>query len=138
METNYQTVFLLWHNDLQSDRNQQFLRDADDFEWHQLWHNILWSLYYRALWPSQISHGWGESPNAAMIGFISPLSVQELTIKQAAWMSMMFFIFANVGHFSLDKSHPQSTEKSGTAMIVIASFFIFGKLIPLCESSRKF
>ncbi|KAK5062839.1 hypothetical protein LTR84_004914 [Exophiala bonariae] len=42
------------------------------------------------------------------------------------WMSAMFFIFANVGHFSLDRNDPQSTESSGTAMIVIASFFIFG------------
>ena len=45
----------------------------------------------------------------------------------SAWMSMMFFIFANVGHFSLNRNDPQSTEKSGTAMIVIASFFIFGE-----------
>jgi len=42
------------------------------------------------------------------------------------WMALMFLIFANVGHFSLDRSDPQSTEKSGTAMIVMASFFIFG------------
>lgn len=41
-------------------------------------------------------------------------------------MSAMFFIFANVGHFSLNRSDPQATESSGTAMIVIASFFIFG------------
>ncbi|EXJ64253.1 MFS transporter, SP family, sugar:H+ symporter [Cladophialophora yegresii CBS 114405] len=42
------------------------------------------------------------------------------------WMFMMFLIFANVGHFSLDKQDPQRTESSGTAMIVMASFFIFG------------
>ncbi|OAL36782.1 hypothetical protein AYO20_03837 [Fonsecaea nubica] len=44
----------------------------------------------------------------------------------SAWMFLMFLIFANVGHFSLDKSDPQKTESSGTAMIVMASFFIFG------------
>ncbi|KIV89186.1 hypothetical protein, variant 1 [Exophiala mesophila] len=42
------------------------------------------------------------------------------------WMSAMFFIFANVGHFSLNRDDPPSTESSGTAMIVVASFFIFG------------
>ena len=46
------------------------------------------------------------------------------------WMSAMFFIFANVGHFSLDRDDPQSTESTGTAMVVIASFFIFGKSLP--------
>ncbi|OAP59076.1 hypothetical protein AYL99_06374 [Fonsecaea erecta] len=44
----------------------------------------------------------------------------------SAWMFLMFLIFANVGHFSLDKHDPQKTESSGTAMIVMASFFIFG------------
>lgn len=44
----------------------------------------------------------------------------------SAWMFLMFLIFANVGHFSLDKTTPQNTESSGTAMIVLASFFIFG------------
>lgn len=48
------------------------------------------------------------------------------------WMSAMFFIFASVGHFSLDRDDPPSTESAGTAMIVIASFFIFGTcLVPL-------
>jgi len=42
------------------------------------------------------------------------------------WMFFMFLIFASIGHFSLDRSDPQSTESSGTAMIVMASFFIFG------------
>jgi MFS transporter, SP family, sugar:H+ symporter len=46
----------------------------------------------------------------------------------SAWMFLMFLIFANVGHFSLDKKDPQKTESAGTAMIVMASFFIFGKL----------
>ncbi|KIW95822.1 uncharacterized protein Z519_02886 [Cladophialophora bantiana CBS 173.52] len=42
----------------------------------------------------------------------------------SVWMFLMFLIFANVGHFSLDKHDPQKTESSGTAMIVMASFFI--------------
>ncbi len=42
------------------------------------------------------------------------------------WMFLMFMIFASVGHFSLDRNDPQSTESSGSAMIVLASFFIFG------------
>ena len=44
----------------------------------------------------------------------------------SAWMFLMFLIFANVGHFSLDKKNPQKTESAGTAMIVMAAFFIFG------------
>lgn len=44
----------------------------------------------------------------------------------AFWMFLMFMIFASVGHFSLDRQDPQSTESSGTAMIVLAAFFIFG------------
>ncbi|KAJ9607337.1 hexose transporter hxt5 [Cladophialophora chaetospira] len=47
-------------------------------------------------------------------------------IAGSIWMALMFLIFANVGHFSLDRNDPQSTESSGTAMIVLASFFIFG------------
>ncbi|ETN45700.1 uncharacterized protein HMPREF1541_09533 [Cyphellophora europaea CBS 101466] len=47
-------------------------------------------------------------------------------IVGSVWMSMMFFIFASVGHFSLNRDDPQSTEDTGTAMIVIASLFIFG------------
>lgn len=42
------------------------------------------------------------------------------------WMFLMFMIFASIGHFSLDRNNPQSTESSGTAMIVMAAFFIFG------------
>jgi sugar porter (SP) family MFS transporter len=44
----------------------------------------------------------------------------------SARMFLMFLIFASIGHFSLNRSDPQSTESSGTAMIVMASFFIFG------------
>ena len=44
----------------------------------------------------------------------------------AAWMFVCFMIFASVGHFSLNRDDPQSTEKSGTAMIVFACLFILG------------
>ncbi|KIV80032.1 hypothetical protein PV11_07565 [Exophiala sideris] len=44
----------------------------------------------------------------------------------SAWMFLMFLIFASIGHFSLNRNDPQATESSGTAMIVMASFFIFG------------
>lgn len=53
------------------------------------------------------------------------------------WMSAMFFIFANVGHFSLNREDPQATESTGTAMIVIASFFIFGKSSQYNTSATK-
>ncbi|KAF2103918.1 MFS transporter [Rhizodiscina lignyota] len=44
----------------------------------------------------------------------------------SVWMFLMFLIFASCGHFSLDRQHPQNTESTGTAMIVIASLFILG------------
>jgi MFS transporter, SP family, sugar:H+ symporter len=44
----------------------------------------------------------------------------------AAWMFVCFMVFASVGHFSLNRDDPQSTEKSGTAMIVFACLFILG------------
>ena len=44
----------------------------------------------------------------------------------SAWMFICFMIFASVGHFSLDRDHPENTPKSGVAMICFASFFIFG------------
>lgn len=44
----------------------------------------------------------------------------------STWMFICFMIFASVGHFSLDRSDPNRTPKSGVAMIVFASFFIFG------------
>jgi MFS transporter, SP family, sugar:H+ symporter len=47
-------------------------------------------------------------------------------IVGSSWMFVMFLIFASVGHFSLDRDDPQRTESSATAMIVMASFFIFG------------
>jgi SP family sugar:H+ symporter-like MFS transporter len=44
----------------------------------------------------------------------------------SAWMFICFLIFASVGHFALDREHPQNTEKAATAMICFACFFIFG------------
>ena len=44
----------------------------------------------------------------------------------SVWMFMMFLIFASVGHFSLNRDHPQKTNSSGVALIVMAAFFIFG------------
>ncbi|CAK1360122.1 High-affinity fructose transporter ght6 [Cercospora beticola] len=44
----------------------------------------------------------------------------------SVWMFIMFLIFASVGHFSLDRDNPKNTESAATAMIVLASFFIFG------------
>jgi len=44
----------------------------------------------------------------------------------STWMFICFLIFASVGHFSLDRSDPNKTPKSGVAMICFASFFIFG------------
>lgn len=41
-------------------------------------------------------------------------------------MFICFLIFASVGHFALDREHPQNTEKAATAMICFACFFIFG------------
>lgn len=47
-------------------------------------------------------------------------------IAGSTWMFICFLIFASVGHFSLNRDHPQETEGAGTAMICFASFFIFG------------
>ncbi|OAA65783.1 General substrate transporter [Niveomyces insectorum RCEF 264] len=44
----------------------------------------------------------------------------------SAWMFICFLIFASVGHFSLDREHPQNTKSAGIAMIVFACFFILG------------
>lgn len=41
-------------------------------------------------------------------------------------MFIMFLCFASAGHFSLDRVNPQNTESTGTAMICLAAFFIFG------------
>ncbi|KAH6884592.1 hypothetical protein B0T10DRAFT_493451 [Thelonectria olida] len=42
------------------------------------------------------------------------------------WMFVCFLIFASVGHFSLDRSNPESTRSAGIAMIVFACLFILG------------
>ena len=47
-------------------------------------------------------------------------------IAGSTWMFIMFLIFASVGHFALDRDTPENTESAATAMIVMASFFIFG------------
>jgi SP family sugar:H+ symporter-like MFS transporter len=44
----------------------------------------------------------------------------------AFWMFVCFFIFASVGHFSLDRANPQATPHAGKAMIVFACLFILG------------
>ncbi|KAL2872307.1 sugar porter family MFS transporter [Aspergillus lucknowensis] len=44
----------------------------------------------------------------------------------AAWMAICFFIWASVGHFSLNIEDPQQTPKAGAAMIVFTCFFIVG------------
>ncbi|KAL5336181.1 general substrate transporter [Aspergillus crustosus] len=43
-----------------------------------------------------------------------------------AWMAICFFIWASIGHFSLDLENPQATPKTGSAMIVFTCFFIAG------------
>ena len=47
-------------------------------------------------------------------------------ITGSLWMFVCFMVFASVGHFSLDREHPQNTPHAGKAMIVFACLFIFG------------
>ncbi|KAK1972514.1 general substrate transporter [Colletotrichum eremochloae] len=47
-------------------------------------------------------------------------------ITGALWMFVCFMIFASVGHFSLDRVHPQNTVGPGIVLIVFASLFILG------------
>ncbi|KAL4870027.1 hypothetical protein BDV12DRAFT_166908 [Aspergillus spectabilis] len=42
------------------------------------------------------------------------------------WMAICFFIWASIGHFSLNLDDPQATPKTGSAMIVFTCFFIVG------------
>ncbi|KAJ5175765.1 uncharacterized protein N7482_001642 [Penicillium canariense] len=42
----------------------------------------------------------------------------------AAWMLVMFLIFASLGHFKLDVDHPENTPNIGKGMIVVTCFFI--------------
>ncbi|KAJ5291246.1 hypothetical protein N7478_000497 [Penicillium angulare] len=47
-------------------------------------------------------------------------------IAGALWMFVCFMIFASVGHFSLDRDHPENTKSAGVAMVVFACLFILG------------
>lgn len=47
-------------------------------------------------------------------------------IAGALWMFVCFMIFASVGHFSLDREHPENTHSAGVAMVVFACLFILG------------
>ncbi|KAK6708134.1 hypothetical protein SNK04_009094 [Fusarium graminearum] len=47
-------------------------------------------------------------------------------IAGSTWMFICFLIFASVGHFSLDRANPSSTQGAGVAMIVFACLFILG------------
>ncbi|KAJ5937768.1 Major facilitator superfamily domain general substrate transporter [Penicillium verhagenii] len=47
-------------------------------------------------------------------------------IAGALWMFVCFMIFASVGHFSLDRQHPEQTKSAGVAMVVFACLFILG------------
>jgi SP family sugar:H+ symporter-like MFS transporter len=42
----------------------------------------------------------------------------------AAWMGMCLFIYAFVGHYQLDHTHPQNTPQAGNIMIVFTCLFI--------------
>ncbi|KAJ5728830.1 uncharacterized protein N7483_003338 [Penicillium malachiteum] len=44
----------------------------------------------------------------------------------ALWMFVCFMVFASVGHFSLDREHPENTKSAGVAMVVFACLFILG------------
>ena len=47
-------------------------------------------------------------------------------IAGALWMFVCFMIFASVGHFSLNRDHPEQTKSAGVAMVVFACLFILG------------
>ncbi|KAI9832386.1 MAG: hypothetical protein M1819_004374 [Sarea resinae] len=51
---------------------------------------------------------------------------RKALIVGGAWMFICLIIFASIGHFALDLNHPQSTPKTGSAMIVFACLFICG------------
>lgn len=44
----------------------------------------------------------------------------------SAWMVVCFLVFASVGHFSLNREHPDQTPSASIAMICFACFFILG------------
>lgn len=47
-------------------------------------------------------------------------------IVGALWMFVCFMIFASVGHFSLDREHPEQTKTAGVVMVVFSCLFILG------------
>ncbi|KAJ5247592.1 hypothetical protein N7468_002575 [Penicillium chermesinum] len=47
-------------------------------------------------------------------------------IVGALWMFVCFMIFASVGHFSLDRLHPERTQTAGVVMVVFSCLFILG------------
>jgi len=47
-------------------------------------------------------------------------------IGGALWMFVCFMVFASVGHFSLNREHPEQTKSAGVAMVVFACLFILG------------
>jgi len=60
------------------------------------------------------------------IYFVEAYGRRKSLILGSTWMFIMFLCFASAGHFSLDRQHPENTESTGTAMICLAAFFIFG------------
>ncbi|KAK8859046.1 hexose transporter [Apiospora arundinis] len=44
----------------------------------------------------------------------------------SAWMFLCFMVFASVGHYQLDREHPESTPQAGIILIVFACLFILG------------
>jgi len=60
------------------------------------------------------------------IYFVEKYGRRKSLILGSTWMFIMFLCFASAGHFSLDREHPENTESTGTAMICLAAFFIFG------------
>lgn len=47
-------------------------------------------------------------------------------IAGALWMFVCFMVFASVGHYSLNRQHPQETHTAGVVMVVFACLFILG------------
>ncbi|KAJ5778769.1 hypothetical protein N7520_002015 [Penicillium odoratum] len=54
------------------------------------------------------------------------LGRRKALIFGAAWMFVLFMIFASIGHFMLDVDHPEETPEVGKGMIVLACFYIAG------------
>jgi MFS transporter, SP family, sugar:H+ symporter len=47
-------------------------------------------------------------------------------ISGSIWMFICFLIFASIGHFMLDREHPENTPTAGIVLIVFACLFILG------------